>query len=439
MNDSERSSLQEIIDKAIEDMAREEGDSFDIGTMNLAEFSRRTGLSRSKVRTLKEKGFKAAPHGRCGMKAKTTVISGFEGVVNAMLADGVTNSEVVFARISAQGYEGGRTTVKNYIAAHADLVPAKRRLVAADPQGSRGRRFSTEPGEAYQMDWGFADVEDWAGGRFRIACFAMVCHHCGTCYIQFFPNARQENLFIGMARAFAAMGVPKHVLTDNMKSVVLRRDADGRPVWQADYAAFMACVGFETRLCKPRHPFTKGKVERLVRFVKENFLAGRRFYNATDLNAQALEWCARQSGRYRRALGCVPADEHSSRCARSASPLARTQELALYLCPRRRISFDGFVCYEGRRFGVPYWYAGKTCRVCREGEWLHIYDEALSRELAVHPVTWGRKDSLCEDQYADAQPVELPTAPVATIVERAEPLEGKPGFEKFDFEGRLRR
>ncbi len=61
------------------------------------------------------------------------------------------------------------------------------------------------------------------------------------------------------------MGVPEYVLTDNMKSVVIRRDLEGRPIWQVDYAAFMACVGFGTRLCKPRHPFTKGKVERLIR------------------------------------------------------------------------------------------------------------------------------------------------------------------------------
>ena len=89
MNDSERNGLQEIIDKAIEEMAREAGDSFDIDRMNLAEFSRRTGLSRSKARSLKAKGFVVTPHGRCGMKAETTVISGFEGVVNALLMVGV--------------------------------------------------------------------------------------------------------------------------------------------------------------------------------------------------------------------------------------------------------------------------------------------------------------------------------------------------------------
>lgn len=45
---------------------------------------------------------------------------------------------------------------------------------------------------------------------------------------------------------------------------------DGHPIRQKDYENFMKTVGFETKLCKPRHPFTKGKVERLVRFVNTN-------------------------------------------------------------------------------------------------------------------------------------------------------------------------
>lgn len=36
------------------------------------------------------------------------------------------------------------------------------------------------------MDWVFVNVEDWGGGTYRIACFCMVCHHCGTCYVEFF-------------------------------------------------------------------------------------------------------------------------------------------------------------------------------------------------------------------------------------------------------------
>lgn len=84
-----------------------------------------------------------------------------------------------------------------------------------------------------------------------------------------------------MLHAFYLMGVPEYVLTDNMKSVVIKRDPDGNPIWQHDYEEFMNVVGFKTKLCKPRHPFTKGKVERLIRFVKENFLADRIFGTIT--------------------------------------------------------------------------------------------------------------------------------------------------------------
>lgn len=51
----------------------------------------------------------------------------------------------------------------------------------------------------------------------------------------------------------------KNVLTDR---VVLYRDSEGHPVWNHDYEAFMNTIDFETKLCRFRHPFTKGSVER---------------------------------------------------------------------------------------------------------------------------------------------------------------------------------
>ena len=60
----------------------------------------------------------------------------------------------------------------------------------------------------------------------------------------------------------------------------------------------MKTIGFNTKLCKVAHPFTKGAVERLVRFVKENFMTGRVFGNITDLNYEALRWCNAQNGKY---------------------------------------------------------------------------------------------------------------------------------------------
>jgi len=176
-------------------------------------------------------------------------------------------------------------------------------------------------------------------------------------------------------------------------------------------------------------------VERLIQYVKRNMLAGMTFYNITDLNESALEWCARQGGRYRKAVDCVPHETHSAKCLPACH--APNGDVKPYLYPTRTISFDGFVSFESRRFGVPYWYPGRVCRAGRDGSVLRIFDEDLSRELATHPVTWSRKDSWCEDQYADTQPEEHPTAPVTTTIRQLAPGDDyvAPAFRKFDFGG----
>lgn len=423
----------EIITQAIDAMKAAQGDSFSLEKINLAELERRTGVTRARLRKLKKDNFQLMPHGNKGRKAETTVLSGFTSVVDNMLMAGVDNSAVIFDQLDDLGYAGSLTTLKTYIASHKDLVPAPRQQVA--PQGNRGRRYRTDPGEAFQMDWGFTWVIDPNGKEYKVACFAMICHYCGKMYIEFFPNAKQENLFIGMIHAFYMMGVPKYVLTDNMKSVVDRRDLEGHPVWNKDYESFMNTVGFMTKLCKPRHPFTKGKVERLVRFVKGNFLAGRLFWNITDLNEQALRWCDKHNAKYHKVIDDIPDFLHSSKCERLTFPLREDHEILLYLFPPRKISFDGFVSYESRRFGVPYRYIGQTARVRRDRDTLYIYSADLSELLVTHDVTWSRLDSYCKDQFAETvMPEELPTAPVMTRIQMlAEPDEPS-SFDRFKFD-----
>ena len=426
-----RNDFKRNISQVLEEMKSEQGDSFDVSKVNLAELERRTGISRSKLRRLKKNGFVFKSHGNTGHKVKHSVLDGFEDLIDELLTHGVSNSNVCFERIKAQGYKGSLSTLKRYIQGHKALIPPKRQIVSS--QGNRGRRYKTMPGEAYQMDWGFVHVENGTGGDYRAACFAMVCHYCGQRYIEFFPNAKQENLFIGMLHSFEYMGVPEYVLTDNMKSVVIGRDTDGNPVWQKDYGIFMDAVGFKTKLCKPRHPFTKGKVERLVRFVKTNFLAYRVFANITDLNIEALRWCDRRNSEYCRSTADIPESLHRSKCLNKASVLRHDDYSLAYLCPRRKISFDGFVNYEGRRFGVPYWYTHRECRIRRNGYKITIYSDDMEQILAEHDVTWSRKDSYCEDQYSLEQPEELPTMPVKERIYQLEFPETKTGFEKFNF------
>ena len=432
MDTNKRNGLVPIIAQAIEEMEVETGFSIPLENINLAELERRTGLSRSKLRTLQAKGFKEQPHGLKG-KPKGGILKGYTGILDSLISQGITNSVVCLERLRQEGFTGGKTTVKDYIAAHKYLVPVRRTQTA--PQGNRGRRYMTGPGEAFQMDWGFTKVLNPNGAEYQVACFAMICHHCGQRYVEFFPNAKQENLFIGMIHAFQYMGIPQYVLTDNMKSVVVKRNLEGHPIWQKDYEAFMKAVGFQTKLCKPRHPFTKGKVERLVRFVKENFLVDRTFQNITDLNWAALNWCNTQNAVFHRALGFVPQEIHFKDCAAVLRELSIDSAIRGYLCPERRLSFDGFVSYEGIRFGVTSDYLLPTVRITRDQNSIRIFSYDFSRQLVSYPVTWSRQDQICAGQFEEIpQPEEFPTARVKTTIQQLPPMPTQLSFEKFNFD-----
>lgn len=420
--------LEQILAKVLEEMKEEAGESFCLERINLAEVGRRTGISRARLRTWKRNGCKVLPHGNTGKShPEARKLRGYEESLDGLLKKGVTNARVCYDRLMRLGYTGSLSTVKRYIAAHPELVKAPRCLKPRT--GNRGRRYTTGPGVSYQMDWGFVKVEEGGILTGRLACFAMVCHHCGLRYVEFFTNARRENLFIGMIHAFQVMGIPQHVLTDNMSTVVIGRDAEGKPVWNVEYKEFMQALGFETRLCKPRHPYTKGAVERLVGFMKHNFLAGRTFSDLTDLNRQALEWCEEKNRLQTGGRGLVPAETHPSEPLRG---LPEDMVLLPYLAPLRKVDSSGFIHYEDRLYGLPHEYPRTAARVMRSGEKLLILD-AIDPGLVIaeHDVDWAQTPHACPGQWAEAEPEERPTAPVTVTVHRQD-APGRDRFARFD-------
>ena len=71
-----RDDPREVMDKALEEMAAEAGEGLGIDTPGLAEFCRRTGLTRPGARTTGKHGLGALPHGNSGRKAGATVPAG---------------------------------------------------------------------------------------------------------------------------------------------------------------------------------------------------------------------------------------------------------------------------------------------------------------------------------------------------------------------------
>jgi hypothetical protein len=89
--------------------------------------------------------------------------------------------------------------------------------------------------------------------------------------------------------------VPEEILFDQMRSVIVRDlRTDGGPlVENAEFLRFSAHWGFRPRSCRPYRARTKGKVERPIRYLRENFFYARSFANDDDLNDQVAHWLDR--------------------------------------------------------------------------------------------------------------------------------------------------
>ncbi|MBE3563952.1 MAG: IS21 family transposase [Hydrogenibacillus schlegelii] len=136
------------------------------------------------------------------------------------------------------------------------------------------QRFETLPGQQAQVDWAYFRDKDEGGQRQTVYAFVYLLSFSRFMYVEFTERLDMDTLFRCLLNAFEACGgVPKEVLFDNMKQVVLGRNDRGEVEWHPRMADFAALVGFRPNACRPRRAQTKGKVERLIRYVREKFLA----------------------------------------------------------------------------------------------------------------------------------------------------------------------
>lgn len=178
--------------------------------------------------------------------------------------------------IKAAGYVGSYTQVKEYV--------RQVRPVVVDPV----IRFETPPGHQGQVD--FAHFRLPWGRRWALL---VVLGFSRLLWLYFFPRQDMRTLFAGLEQAFAFFGgVPHELLFDQMKSVIVddERLHGGRLVENAEFLRFAHHWQFRARACRPYRARTKGKVERPIRYVRENFFYGRTFLNDEDLNAQGQQW-----------------------------------------------------------------------------------------------------------------------------------------------------
>lgn len=273
----------------------------------------------------------------------------YKDTIHTCIAAGIFNCQVIIERIQEKGYTGSLTILKDYV---KPFRPP--RNLPAVP------RYETKPGKQAQMDYGICHYLDLDGQIHKVPAFIMIMGNSRAKYVEFVKRCDLYSLERCLVNAFEYFGgVPETILTDRMKTVVIGSEGS-RTIWNTKFQEFAKDMGFVPKVCKARRPETKGKVERLVHYVKDNFLPGRTFTDLADLNLKAINWCRKVDSKVHSTTGFIPLKALKEE---PLLPLPDENIRDRYRFETRKVSKDGFISYDGIKYGVPWQYAGRELRV----------------------------------------------------------------------------
>lgn len=285
-------------------------------------------------------------------KKRGSKLDRYKVTIDRLLSEGVWNDMVILREIQSEGYRGGITLVRTY-------VQPKRALRT----GRTTVRFETKPGEQLQSDWGEVEVE--IGGKATKVYFEV--NQLGYSRRFHFwctnrPDA--EHTYEGLIRSFEYFGgVTTEVLVDNQKSAVLKPSSEGQPVFNERFVDLAGHYHFTPRACRPYRARTKGKDERMVGYIKQNFFVRyRKFESWAHLNQQAEIWLREEADK--RVHGTVRevVAERFERERPALKPLPINRYDTSYL-EVREAAWDGYVDVNGNRYSVPSGLSGQTVTV----------------------------------------------------------------------------
>lgn len=309
---------------------------------SIKEIARQTGRSRNTVRrVLRETvpaGFKKLERDSCLDSFKVYLRERFERTGLSAVR--------LLPEIQAMGYAGSVVTLRRYL--HT-LKPAQERLKKLTV------RFETPPGKQAQADWGYCGrFPDATGRMVPVYAFVMVLSFSRMLYVEFTSSMHVPVLVHCHMDAFEFFGGwTAEMLYDNMKQVRLSQQ-QLNPL----FADFANHYGFAIKTHRIRRPRTKGKVERMVHYVKDSFLNGRVFSGFADLNAQARHWLTHTANaRIHATTQRRPLDLWHQEGLTALNSIARYKLCELVA---RKAGFDGFVRFDRSRYSLPPEYAGQS-------------------------------------------------------------------------------
>lgn len=317
-----------------------------------------------------------------------SLLEPFKAEVDQLLSENVWNAVVVLREIQVKGYTGGLTVLRQYIGPKRTLR-----------QGRATVRFETEPGRQLQSDW--SEILTELGGEWlKVHFIVNTLGYSRRFHFWCTQQEDAEHTYEGLIRSLEYFGgVPHEVLVDNQKAAVLQPQANGQPAqFNERFQDLAGHYGFTPRACRPYRARTKGKDERMVGYVQQNFFVRyRSFESWAHLNQLAEQWLAQEADP--RVHGTVK-EVVAERFARERPALAPlpAQRYDTSYHELRHVSWDAYIEVRGNRYSVPAELAGQAVAV-RIGldDSLRVY--VGERLVAMHTLQIARKGWVTQPEH----------------------------------------
>ncbi len=193
--------------------------------------------------------------------------------------DAKVPSTVVLEHLRRQGYEGGRTILKDH------LREVRPHFLAARAY----QRTTYLPGEVAQADWWHTGQQVPVGkGRTREAFgyVAALPHSAAHAVVYTFRRTTAELLPALLGCLSRLGGVPEILFIDNDSAAIASGKGRGA-ILHDEVAALAGHLGLKVVVLEPARPESKGPVERTIEYVEGSFLPLRHFASIEDLQEQS--------------------------------------------------------------------------------------------------------------------------------------------------------
>lgn len=296
----------------------------------------------------------------------------FREVILSKLEQGLDARRIFQDLVEENGFEGKYWSVRRFV----KRLGTSRELPF--------RRIEVDPGWELQVDFGAGrPCCDHTGTLRKTYIFRTVLSFSRKGYTEAVTRLTTESFIRSLENAFWRLGgVPKTVVFDNAKCVVLKADWYD-PELHPKINEFCKHYGFALLPTRPATPRHKGKVERGVDYVQENALKARSFESLAEQNAYLDCWektiaDTRIHGTTKKHVGM--AFEGTEKA--SLNPLPKDR-FPFYHEGQRKVSRDGHVAIERAYYSVPAEYLGHDVWVRWNSQTVRILNQRME-SIALH-------------------------------------------------------